>query len=1723
MEYNWNTRKKLAEDYEAEWKKKNRLVLRLLTPEQKQILEEMKGWSSWYTNQDKVLYQAAHRYDGSMKPSEFMKKHHRWLVKCCVPQELQEDYYAVIDKYNQFQYATGIGRRSMRSPDYEPFMVRVFLLLQTYRAFGLFHVSMADYLKNRLSEELLDFKRANAGMMHMDAFDDCLAARIDAGDSRITEAVRDILFSENNTAVVTTDIIRAIVKSSDRGLHGLLCDFLLAARLQEGVRQAICENADCGCMEAFLRIIDTIQENDLLRFPAVKRAVATWTGICSIEHLDRITDKVFADIVLAAHDREQAYLMTKSNDSIHIMIGLWALGARNIRDALAVMQGYVEDGSRNQQMTMFYFNMGIENGRFASVTAKKMLEAHPQDFEMAAAYLPTYLYGFSSLVWQAASVKREKGFYGRIAVEDLYLSRDEAYRHFGILMGMYRSMPKKKLVFSPCVFPWHSAVLTKGALVIRMAVIAYALTDDGLIDEICAELSEISEGNDGSTYSSRSQYVGMLLERPATKKQRECLIGYIADRETMTRRAAFEIADQLELTAEECRVLEGFLKYKDGDIRKNVLALLEKQEEVQLLESAERLLAEKSEEMHLGALDLLRSVKKKDEKGSLEARVSGLLCSISAPTPREKILIDEMSGSGSADGILQKEGFGLYDPAVRVQMPEEKADLKVVQEYFCLSKKELDRIFNGLTAFLDEHGSLEYRDVMGNECLLCNGLRCVERRTENRALHECYPFPGLWKEFYDAQIKTPQALWNAYFAVLPGMQRQGIENYSLYVKYEKQLFGDLSEYTLPNDKYVRNGIWGSTIMTVLQILCSMEKTPVPENVAKQAILYITQEMPGEALWYDTVKTRYSSRAGQKSSFVSPAKVNRLTETVADWKDDRGFTEMFRLYYRMDRVFDFNGEGKGRSGAVYGGTGSETKLTMADYGKAYTLGLIEADSVYHAAFEEIGIKAAVNQLGVLMKEKLYPYEKKVYRAFLTDGEPKQESGVWKAGNAFYLRIVDTILDVELKRGDSPTVFSQSICAISRIYGADRLIAILTALGKDSLDRRTYYGFYGRSDGKRECLSHLLQVCWPDKEDTAEKLGALLKDSHISEQRLIETAMYAPQWLDIVEAYLGWNGLKSGCYYFMAHMNERFDDRKAAMIAKYTPLTAEELNDGAFDVEWFQDACRELGEERFDKLYRAAKYISDGSKHSRARKYADAALGRTELSAMEAAVTEKRNKDLLMSYGIVPVKGTEDILRRYEFLQKFLKESRQFGAQRRASEARAVEMAMKNLAAAAGYSDVTRLTLAMETQLVKANARYLEGIAVGDCCFRIVIDGQGSAELEISKGGKKQKSVPAALKKNEDVLAITEFRKKLREQYSRTVKMFEQGMEERETYSFGELTGLCENPVTAAILKKLVWIGEQGTGLLADGGLLDVSRAKERTDGTENTDCGKPADGTEDGILHLQPEAQLRAAHPWDLYQSGKWPAFQRYFFDLNRTEHTKQPFKQVFRELYVKLAEEREKVVSLMFAGNQIQPQKTAACLKGRRWIADVEEGLQKIYYKENIIAGIYALADWFSPAEVEAPTLEYVVFYDRKTFEQIKIKDVPDIVYSEVMRDVDLAVSVAHAGGVDPETSHSTMEMRRVIAQFNLELFGLKNVTFEKSHAIIKGSRASYSIHLGSGVIHQMGAHQINVLPVHSQSRGKIFLPFLDEDPKTAEILSKILLFAQDQKIKDPYILDQIM
>lgn len=229
------------------------------------------------------------------------------------------------------------------------------------------------------------------------------------------------------------------------------------------------------------------------------------------------------------------------------------------------------------------------------------------------------------------------------------------------------------------------------------------------------------------------------------------------------------------------------------------------------------------------------------------------------------------------------------------------------------------------------------------------------------------------------------------------------------------------------------------------------------------------------------------------------------------------------------------------------------------------------------------------------------------------------------------------------------------------------------------------------------------------------------------------------------------------------------------------------------------------------------------------------------------------------------------------------------------------------------------------------------------------------------------------------------------------------------------------------------------------------------------------------------------------------------------------------ELYTPTQDElSETSVSRRYAGHQIQPKKAIALLKGQHWTVDYEEGLQKVHHKENCIARMLAMADWFSPADVEAPTIETIEFVDRKKGQRIGFEKINQRTFSETMRDIDLVVSVAHVGEIDPEASQSSIELRSVIVEETCRLFNLRNVTLSNNHAKINGKLGEYSVHLGSGICHKMAGSALSIIPVHSQHRGRLFLPFMDDDPKTAEIVSKVLLLAKDEEIKDPSILEQI-
>jgi hypothetical protein len=428
-------------------------------------------------------------------------------------------------------------------------------------------------------------------------------------------------------------------------------------------------------------------------------------------------------------------------------------------------------------------------------------------------------------------------------------------------------------------------------------------------------------------------------------------------------------------------------------------------------------------------------------------------------------------------------------------------------------------------------------------------------------------------------------------------------------------------------------------------------------------------------------------------------------------------------------------------------------------------------------------------------------------------------------------------------------------------------------------------------------------------------------------------------------------------------------------------------------------------------------------------------------------------------------------------------------------------MENLSRAAGYPDPVRLQWAMEAEETKDLARGPVSARAGDVTVTLSIDDDGRPQLQASSVKTKRvlASVPPAAKKDKKVAALLARRTDLRRTASRVRQSLEQAMCRGDVFSATELRELFANPMLSPLLARVVFSGEGVTGCPVDGGrgLADFS--------------GK--------VEPVKKGERLRIAHPVDLLAAKKWDKWQHNCFARERV----QPFKQVFRELYTLTKTERDAGdVSRRYAGQQVNPRQAVSLLTSRGWLVAPEQGVSRTFHELGLTAWLSFQESFSTPAEVEGLTLEGVHFTRRGKWAALPLATIEPRVFSEVMRDVDLVVSVAHRGGVDPEASASTVEMRGALVRETADLLKLSNVRVRDNHAFVKGELADYTVHLGSAVTHRQPGGALHIVAVHAQHRGRLFLPFADDDPKSAEVVSKVLLLARDKDIQDPNLLNQI-
>jgi len=265
----------------------------------------------------------------------------------------------------------------------------------------------------------------------------------------------------------------------------------------------------------------------------------------------------------------------------------------------------------------------------------------------------------------------------------------------------------------------------------------------------------------------------------------------------------------------------------------------------------------------------------------------------------------------------------------------------------------------------------------------------------------------------------------------------------------------------------------------------------------------------------------------------------------------------------------------------------------------------------------------------------------------------------------------------------------------------------------------------------------------------------------------------------------------------------------------------------------------------------------------------------------------------------------------------------------------------------------------------------------------------------------------------------------------------------------------------------------------------------------------------------------------------------------------QPFKQAYREIYVLTDAERATVnYSNRFAAHILRQHQFAALCKVRNWQYKLKgywenDSIPTLNISAwNMSAEFWVEVDW--DGEMTAAKAFNLVFSDQVRFyendEQLEMDEVPPLVFSEVMRDVDLFVGVTSIGNdpswQDNNTAHneywqqysfseltaSAKVRKEALEQLVPRLKIAKQCSFEGRFLVVKGQRKTYKIHIGSGnILMKPNDQYLCIVPNRKEtSLTKVFLPF-EGDQLLSIIVSKAMLLAADDKIDDPVILEQLI
>jgi|GEM_PF-1434519 len=404
--------------------------------------------------------------------------------------------------------------------------------------------------------------------------------------------------------------------------------------------------------------------------------------------------------------------------------------------------------------------------------------------------------------------------------------------------------------------------------------------------------------------------------------------------------------------------------------------------------------------------------------------------------------------------------------------------------------------------------------------------------------------------------------------------------------------------------------------------------------------------------------------------------------------------------------------------------------------------------------------------------------------------------------------------------------------------------------------------------------------------------------------------------------------------------------------------------------------------------------------------------------------------------------------------------------------------------------------------------------------------------LSDKGKTSASVPAELRRDfaGDLQSIKVAVKSIEETLLAQKMRLENSWLEDRSWPFS-LWQECflSHALMGPLVKKLIW------------------QAKTTTETISFMPLGNELADSRGHSVSISDAATIRLWHPALAGSVEEVVGWRNRLFE----QHIVQPFRQAFREVYLLTpAEEATFDHSNRFAGHKLRGNTLYSLGKNRSWTMTYEQWPLRKLSEAGLVAELAVdgrvLYDNCSTLALSfrrtQPGLKEHQLYNQP---RVPLAEVPPVILSEIMRDVDLFVAVSGIGA-DPyfdqnhtgpllgywqdvafgeKSKTSIADLRKDLLERLLPMTKIaKQCKLEGNYLHVAGKIKSYKINLGSGNI-LMEPNDQYLCIVHNNDpkvEKQIWLPFEGGDHTLMLILSKAFFLADDDKITESQILRQM-